>query len=179
MKKYSTRLSLLAFLNVLSMTAYATTSSYDFSYSTDHTNITLPLGEQKTVYYHSFHGRKLIDKVEQSTSDGKQKKTTQYVYDAAGYPQKVIFANGSITETNYSADGLLAAKTTFADTPLSLTTHYTWSDSRLPLTISSSNGLDTVFSYNTRQRPLTITTTDGHIRQVWQYTYDDHALDVK
>ncbi|WP_170137184.1 MULTISPECIES: RHS repeat domain-containing protein [Cysteiniphilum] len=169
-------LGLMACLGFFLSCANATTSSYDFSYATDHTNITLPLGEQKTVYYHSFHGRKLIDKVEQSTPDGKHKKTTQYVYDAAGYPQKVIFANGSITETNYSADGLLAAKTAFAHTPLSLTTHYTWSDRRLPLTISSSNGLDTVFSYNTRQRPLTITTTDGHIRQVWQYTYDDHAL---
>lgn len=127
--------------------------------------ITTPLGATNVRQFAVVQGEaKLVSLIESCT--GCASRATSFTYDAKGYPNTVVSANGQISDSDYSADGLLTQIVRAKGTPEEQSETWTWDSTlRVPTQIDRAGQRQT-FSHNSRGQVLAMSVFDTAPGQV-------------
>ena len=121
--------------------------------------ITTPLGATNVRQFAVVQGEaKLVSLIESCA--GCASRTTSFTYDAKGYPNTVVSANGQISDSDYSVDGLLTQIVRAKGTPEQQSETRLWDTTlRVPTEIDRAGQRQT-FSHNSRGQVLAVTVSD-------------------
>ena len=145
--------------------SHAGADTNTFSYGTDSTTVTNPLGKETTYHYSPvtniwgvvFKNVNLIDRVEEHPSTYCAAANTDYQYDFDGYVKKKIDRNGNITTYSRDAKGRELSRTEARYKSESRTISTTWdTDLNKPTVVTEPNRI-TEYIYDSEGRLLSKT----------------------
>jgi RHS repeat-associated protein len=164
-------------------------NQYSFTYSSNQTSVTDPLGTSRTLDFSPTIGVAKSTSVSSTCTTGCAGYSAATTYDTSGNVASRTDFNGNVTQyTNDLNRDLELSRTEAYGTSQARTITTTWSSSfRLPTQISVYAGgtatgtplRSTAFTYDSNGNLLTKTLTDmtvtPNVSRTWTYTYDSYG----
>ncbi len=156
---------------------HLTDSYWDFYFKT---LVGLPRGGAQEYDFASHKASSYPIEYQIKTFDRGQlieQKLFEHSHDCHVFPKEVKSESVNVS-TYYDDKGLLRQKKIAHGSTIYEEANYRWNQHRLPEEVKYLGGLTLHLSYDHKQRPKRISSSDGKSEQVWQYTYDDKGFPI-